>query len=219
MIAGPLLFARYAYPPNSLGYCGADATRTLLEYGDARASDGGLAELARTFEGAWPYLTLIAHANEIADPLDPRVVQAYWVGNELLDRVEPGDWQDTSTRASAVASVGRPSAWSTRSPQERLPTTPSTSSRSTRGSGCCERESSRSRCTSSTAAGSRPHGFAPSRATKPSSTYDRFAGTSGHSSSERGRPGTSAGAKTGSRSSRRSPASGCPSTGISCATG
>jgi hypothetical protein len=87
MTAGPLLFARYAYPPNSLGYCGADETRTLLEYGAAGASDGGLAELARTFEGAWPYLTLIAAANEIADPLDPRVVEAYWVGNGLLDRV------------------------------------------------------------------------------------------------------------------------------------
>jgi hypothetical protein len=87
MTAGPLLFARYAYPPNALGFCGADETRTLLEYGAAGASDGGLAELARTFEGAWPYLTLIADANRIADPLDPRVVQAYWVGNELLDRV------------------------------------------------------------------------------------------------------------------------------------
>ena len=91
MTAGPLLFARYAYPPNSLGYCGADETRTLLEYGHANASDGGLSELARTFEGAWPYLTLIAHANGIADPLDPAVVHAYWVGNALLDRVEPSD--------------------------------------------------------------------------------------------------------------------------------
>jgi Family of unknown function (DUF6390) len=87
--AGPLLFARYAYPPNALGLCGADETGTLLEYGDAGASDAGLAELARTFEGAWPYLTLIAGANGIADPLDPRVVEAYWVGNPLLDRVEP----------------------------------------------------------------------------------------------------------------------------------
>ena len=87
---GPLLFARYAYPPNALGYCGADETRTLLEYGDARVSDGGLAELARTFDGAWPYLTLIAGANGIADPLDVRVVEAYWVGNDLLDRVRPG---------------------------------------------------------------------------------------------------------------------------------
>jgi hypothetical protein len=88
--AGPLLFARYAYPPNALGLCGADESRTLLEYGDAGASDGGLAELARTFEGAWPYLELIAGANGIDDPLDPRVVEAYWVGNELLDRISSG---------------------------------------------------------------------------------------------------------------------------------
>jgi hypothetical protein len=89
--AGPLLFARYAYPPNALGLCGADESRTLLEYGAANESDGGLAALARTFDGAWPYLTLIAGANGIADPLDPRVVEAYWVGNELLERVRVGD--------------------------------------------------------------------------------------------------------------------------------
>jgi uncharacterized protein DUF6390 len=86
---GPLLFARYAYAPNALGYCGADSPAELLEYGDAGASDPGLAELARTFEGAWPYLTLIAGSNGIADPLDPRVVEAYWVGNGLLGRVDP----------------------------------------------------------------------------------------------------------------------------------
>ena len=54
MSSGALLFARYAYPPNALGYCGADQNRTLLEYGDAGASDQGLVELARSFEGAWP---------------------------------------------------------------------------------------------------------------------------------------------------------------------
>jgi len=87
---GALLFARYAYPPNALGLCGADSPGTLLEYGDARESDAGLAELARTFDGAWPYLTLIAQRNDIENPLDPRVVEAYWVGNDLLSRV-PGD--------------------------------------------------------------------------------------------------------------------------------
>jgi Family of unknown function (DUF6390) len=89
--AGPLLFARYAYPPNALGLCGADASTTLLEYGDAQASDRGLAELAQTFDGAWPYLTLIGSANGIEDALDVRVVEAYWVGNELLAQVAPGD--------------------------------------------------------------------------------------------------------------------------------
>lgn len=88
-VAGPLLFARYAYPPNALGLCGADSPRTLLEYGEAGASDGGLAELARTFDGAWPYLELIAGCNGLDDPLDPRVVEAYWVGNALLDRIDP----------------------------------------------------------------------------------------------------------------------------------
>jgi hypothetical protein len=87
--AGALLFARYPYPPNALGLCGADSPGTLLEYGDAGASDRGLAELARTFEGAWLYLTLIAESSRIADPLDPRVVEAYWVGNDLLSHVPP----------------------------------------------------------------------------------------------------------------------------------
>jgi len=84
---GPLLFARYAYPPNALGLCGADESRTLLEYGTANESDDGLAELAQAFDGAWPYLVLIAGANGIQDPLDARVVEAYWVGNSLLERV------------------------------------------------------------------------------------------------------------------------------------
>ena len=87
MTPGPLLFARYAYPPNALGLCGPDESRTLLEYGNTGSSDEGLVELAGAFEGAWPYLVLIAGANGIADPLDPRVVEAYWVGNSLLGGV------------------------------------------------------------------------------------------------------------------------------------
>jgi len=86
---GALLFARYAYPPNSLGYCGPDQAPLLLEYGAAGEDDGGLGRLARGFEGAWPYLRLIAEANRIEDPLDGRVVGAYWVGNRLLARVDP----------------------------------------------------------------------------------------------------------------------------------
>ncbi|HEX2434869.1 MAG TPA: DUF6390 family protein, partial [Gaiellaceae bacterium] len=42
----------------------------------------------RSFEGAWPYLELIAGANGVEDPLDPRVVEAYWVGSPLLERVD-----------------------------------------------------------------------------------------------------------------------------------
>jgi hypothetical protein len=87
-LSGALLFARYAYPPNQLGYCGPDDHRALLEYGASGTHDGGLDQLARGFDGAWPYLRLIAEATGIGNPLDHRVVEAYWVGNPLLDRID-----------------------------------------------------------------------------------------------------------------------------------
>lgn len=90
--AGPLLFARYAYPPNALGYCGPDDHAALLEYAAAQADDGGLRPLARRFDGAWPYLELIAHQSGVGDPLDARVVEAYWVGNDLLRNVRTLDF-------------------------------------------------------------------------------------------------------------------------------
>lgn len=86
---GALRFARYAYPPNELGYCGPDAAAQLLEQVADGAVDVELRRLLQGFAGAWPYLELIAAANGIADPLDDRVVQAYWIGNPLLDRVGP----------------------------------------------------------------------------------------------------------------------------------
>lgn len=84
--SGPLRFARYAYPPNELGYCGPGDPEEFLGLA-ATNGTGGLVALARRFEGAWPYLELIAAANGIADPLDERVVDAYWVGNALLGGV------------------------------------------------------------------------------------------------------------------------------------
>jgi len=51
--------------------------------------DHGLRDLAAGFEGAYPYLELIAGAHGIADAMDLRVVDAYWIGNQLSDRVDP----------------------------------------------------------------------------------------------------------------------------------
>ncbi len=89
VVSGPLLFARYAYPPNALGYCGPADSDSLLQATEAGTADGELAHLASRFEGAWPYLQLIARCNGIEDPLDRRVVEAYWIGNELVTRVPP----------------------------------------------------------------------------------------------------------------------------------
>ncbi|MEV0900552.1 DUF6390 family protein [Actinoplanes sp. NPDC049802] len=75
--AGALLFARYAFPPNELGYCGPDGV-----------APAELGRRARDFEGAWAYLCFIASSAGIADPLDERVVVAYWLGGPLLDLVD-----------------------------------------------------------------------------------------------------------------------------------
>jgi Family of unknown function (DUF6390) len=87
--SGPVLFARYAYGPNRFGYCGPDDADELLEAG-AAGQDRVLRALARGFDGAYPYLTLIAESNDLADPLDRRVVEAYWLGNEFLTTVPVG---------------------------------------------------------------------------------------------------------------------------------
>ena len=92
---GALLFGRYAFPPNQLGYCGPPDHQALLDYVARGAPDEGLVELERRFEGAYPYLQLIAAANGIADPFDERVVDAYWVGNRLLNKVKAGGFRDS----------------------------------------------------------------------------------------------------------------------------
>lgn len=87
MTSGPLLFARYAYPPNALGYCGPGDPSEVLGAATEGPDLVGLGQLATHFEGAWPYLQLLAACGGYDDPLDPRVVEAYWVGNDLLARV------------------------------------------------------------------------------------------------------------------------------------
>ena len=92
---GALLFGRYAFPPNQLGYCGPPDHQALLDHVAQGAPDNGLVELERRFEGAYPYLQLIATANSIADPFDERVVEAYWIGNSLLNKVRAGGFRDS----------------------------------------------------------------------------------------------------------------------------
>lgn len=86
--SGLLAFIRYGFMPNHLGYCGGDQADLLFEHAAAGRADPRLAPLLARFTGAVPYLRTIAAANRIGDPFDRRVVDAYWVGNELLDTVE-----------------------------------------------------------------------------------------------------------------------------------
>lgn len=85
---GQRLFARYAFAPNDLGYCGPRESATLFELAATGSSDADVRAIARRFSGAWPYLALLAEVSGIADPLDERVVRAYWTGGPLLDGID-----------------------------------------------------------------------------------------------------------------------------------
>jgi hypothetical protein len=88
---GALLCARYSFAPNFYHYCGPDTNGEFGEYIKHEAADLRLMEHISRFETLYGYLQAIAHANGIADPLDPRVVEAYWVGNRLLEKLTEKD--------------------------------------------------------------------------------------------------------------------------------
>ncbi|MDP9094653.1 MAG: DUF6390 family protein [Actinomycetota bacterium] len=86
--SGAVLFARYAYAPNELGYCGPAEAQTLFDVGVTGRAHADIESIARRFSGAWPYAALLAELAGIADPLDERVMRAYWTGGPLLDAVD-----------------------------------------------------------------------------------------------------------------------------------
>jgi hypothetical protein len=81
---GVALCARFSLATNRLQYCGpADAEPALYR---AITTDGGRAEARdhlRRFEALMPYLEAIGRYHGL-DPFDERVVEAYWIGNDLL---------------------------------------------------------------------------------------------------------------------------------------
>ncbi len=84
---GLLLCSQYAFAPNSLHYCGPEKQLDLASYLEHQTPDQGLVEILDKFDTLYKYLILIASHNNIPDPFDMRVVEAYWVGNNLLNNV------------------------------------------------------------------------------------------------------------------------------------
>lgn len=78
------MFARYAYAPNALGYCGPPDPAALLS-----GSRDHIEAMVKRFTGAWPYLQVLSTMTGISDPLDYRLIESYWLGGGLgasLDR-------------------------------------------------------------------------------------------------------------------------------------
>ncbi len=89
---GAILAARHSFMPNLLGYCGPDANQTILDAIINDRSSEELRKVLRGFEGAYPYLQFLADQSGTNDPFNFKVTEAYWLGNELLERVAPDDF-------------------------------------------------------------------------------------------------------------------------------
>ena len=107
--SGPQLFFRFAQPPNRLGYCGPERESEIAvaASGEALPIEEST-ELALAFHGAWPYLEVIG-ALTGRDPLSTSVVEAYWLGNGLLQNVDLLQWgQSVSDRFRVQAGARWP---------------------------------------------------------------------------------------------------------------
>lgn len=85
---GLLRCSYYAFGPNRLHYCGPDKNQEILAYMKNKTSNSDLESILKLFQTMYPYLRHIAWGNNIKDPFDEKVVEAYWIGNELLETIE-----------------------------------------------------------------------------------------------------------------------------------
>ncbi len=163
--SGPLLFARFAYPPNELGYCGPDAAGELLDHVDATVVDPDLRAWPRgsTAPGptssssptptAWPTRSTVAWSRRTG----------WAVRYSTGCRFPPSAprWKGGSARCSVPTGIG----WTPSSSTDRARTMTSTCSAFTPGSGCCALVPPITHCTSWT--GAESAGVASSLSTAP----------------------------------------------------
>lgn len=108
---GLRLCARYALPTTDRRFCGPDAAPDalrsfLLGDGEAEAAIKAL----RSFEALYPYLEVLAEASGL-DPFDEEVVEAYWLGNRILE----ADWRNLYPRLiRTLSGRGLPRSFSER---------------------------------------------------------------------------------------------------------
>ena len=85
------LAARFSYITNALEYCGpGEAGTQIKEYILKKDNEKLLKKSLSRFEGMYPYLHTIAKKNN-KNPFDYDVVEAYWIGNSLLDSFKDKD--------------------------------------------------------------------------------------------------------------------------------
>ncbi len=87
----------YSIPPNKLGFCGPEGACQKLEKFISNPSPENALDAKNSlkkFNALYPYLELIAEANG-RQPFSAEVIEAYWLGNGLLENVSFREMQKT----------------------------------------------------------------------------------------------------------------------------
>lgn len=88
-MSGLKLAALYSFPPGRFGLCGMgeEAPHEIFHFLMGKKVPK-IKKILESFEGAIVYYKLIAKENKISDYFNKKVVKAYWIGNDLLDKVK-----------------------------------------------------------------------------------------------------------------------------------
>ncbi len=82
---------RYSIKPHLLGLCGPKEKESRQILTDfllgKKTNEQEIINLYKQFKSVIAYLGLIAECNGIKNPFDEKVVEAYWIGNDLLKKV------------------------------------------------------------------------------------------------------------------------------------
>ena len=91
------LASRFSYITNTLRYCGPEeAAKAFLAYIEHKKEPEAVRTAIAKFEGLPPYLRILGKRAG-KDFLDYDVVEAYWIGNELLEQCTDDDCREAIT--------------------------------------------------------------------------------------------------------------------------
>jgi hypothetical protein len=107
MLSGLRTASLYGIHPQELGFCGPRRSRFATLRGKPtknsvhnqlynfilgkKISQKKIRKILEAFKGTFFYYKLIAKSNKITNPFNENVVKAYWVGNNLLEKVKTED--------------------------------------------------------------------------------------------------------------------------------
>ncbi|OGZ33937.1 MAG: hypothetical protein A2Y98_00485 [Candidatus Portnoybacteria bacterium RBG_19FT_COMBO_36_7] len=95
-MSGPKIAALYGLIPNEMGLCGlSEDQKNLREFIRGKLGIPDIIPALKRFQAAYPYYELIAKKNRIkTGSLNKKVIEAYWLGNELLEKVTFNDLRE-----------------------------------------------------------------------------------------------------------------------------